>query len=50
MSSLSVTWRLEALGNDSTQLDSLLVKNLSNTAVESNPGYKPEIVKKYSRK
>ena len=52
LKSIGVHGGFEALGNDSTHLEQFIGKEfIVNTAVESNPGYKPRnIVKKYSRK
>ena len=52
LKSIGVYGGFEALGNNSTQLEQFIGKELIvNTAIESNPGYKPRnIVKKYSRK
>ena len=52
LKSIGVYGGFEALGNDSSQLEQFIGKEfIVNTAVESNPGYKPRnVVKKYSRK
>ena len=52
LKSMGVYGGFEALGNDSSQLESFIGKEfIVNTAVESNPGYKTRnVVKKYSRK
>lgn len=52
LKSMGVYGGFEALGNDSGELEQFIGKQfIVNTAVESNPGYKPRnVVKKYSRK
>lgn len=52
LKSIGVHGGFEALGNDSSQLEQFIGKELVvETAVESNPGYKPRnVIKKYSRK
>lgn len=52
LKSVGVHGGFDALGNDSTQLGEFLGKELViDTAIESNPGYKPRnVVKRYSRK
>ena len=52
LKSIGVYGGFEALGNDSSQLEEFIGRQfIVNTAIESNPGYKPRnVVKKYSRK
>jgi hypothetical protein len=52
LKSIGVYGGFEALGNDSTQLEQFIGKELIVfTNVESNPGFKPRnVIKKYSRK
>ena len=52
LKSIGVYGGFEALGNDSSQLEQFIGKELVVfTNVESNPGFKPRnVIKKYSRK
>jgi hypothetical protein len=52
LKSIGVHGGFEALGNDSSQIEQFIGKELVvETSVESNPGYKPRnVIKKYSRK
>ena len=52
LKSIGVHGGFEALGNDSSQIEQFIGKELVvETSVESNPGFKPRnVIKKYSRK
>lgn len=52
LKSIGVYGGFESLGNDSSQLEQFIGKELVvSTEIEENPGYKPRnVIKKYSRK